>query len=829
MKEEANMEYMEVLGANGSRAKNIFTTCFRVSRNVVIDAGNLINIPKDEIMDIEHIFISHTHLDHIVDIAFLIDNTFTHRTTPLKIYGLAHSISIFKKNIFNWDIWPDFSCLKLPKQNNNSIEFIIIEYNKKYIIGDISLTPIKANHTVDCSGYLIKKDKDSILFSGDNYKNKELWNIVNKDKSINNVILDVSFPNRFSNIAKLSKHLTPKDLQDELKLLKREVNISVFHIKPILQQEVIKELLDIGIKKSHILVGGERIRYKDGVITRKQESVTDVDKLKSLNKIGMLLSSEHNISMLLESIIVQAISLTNCDGGTLYLMKDDKIHFYIAQTKSLNILMGGSHESIKWSPIPLYIDNHIPNKQIMAVCSILEDRIINISDVYDDSEFYFEGAKMFDKTNGYKTKSILTVPLKNHKDEMIGVLQLINKLDKDNNPISFDSFDKDITQSLASQSAIAITNANLIEDFENLIESFLHSLIYIIGEKSPHTASHIRQMVTVTNMIIEAVDKDQGIFKNISFNEEQKDEINLSALMHDIGKLSTPDIILNKINKLHIICDAIERIESRCEIIKRDIEIEFLNFKIDNLSSNKIPAKSGTGALAPAFSEAKAITSDKISNNSIEIKRIEDIFTKQVIQINNRLEMIRDFNKGSEFLTQDKIDFINSMAMIPIKVFKKEYYLITKDEAKLLSISKGTLSKSERDIINNHATVTQKALNMLSFPQKYKNVPQISGNHHEKINGTGYPKGLVDNQISFEARILAIADIFEALTSTKREYRKPNSVADAMKILYFMAKDGELDKSLVKFFYDSKLYIKYGQLIKSNNLDELIGFDFNNL
>lgn len=793
------MEYIDVLGASGSRAKDIFTTCFRVSKNVVIDAGNLMNIPQDEIMDIEHIFISHTHLDHIIDIAFLIDNTFTHRTVPLKIYGLPHSIEIFKKNIFNWDIWPDFSCLKLPKQNNNSIEFILIEFNKKYIIGDVTLTSIEANHTVECSGYLIKKGQNSILFSGDNYKNQKLWDRVNDDKSINTVILDVSFPNKFSDITKLSKHLSPKDLKDELKLLKREVNIAIFHIKPMLKDEITNELIAMGIKESNILVGGERINYKDGTITKEIKNSVNLEKLKSLNKIGMLLSSEHNVSILLEKIITQAISLTNCDGGTLYLIKDDKIHFHIAHTKSLNIYMGGSHESIKWSPIPLYINKNIPNKKMVAVYSILENKIINTSDVYDDSEFYFEGAKIFDKNNNYKTKSILTIPLKDYKNETIGVLQLLNKLDSRNNLIAFDSFDENITSSLASQSAIAITNATLIEDFENLIESFLNSLIYIIGEKSPHRASHITQMVIVTNMIVEALNKDKDIFKNICFDKNQKDEINISALMHDIGKLSTPDIILNKSNKLHTIYDAIEKIEARFAIIKKDIEIEFLNLKIEILNSN------------------------------LNIKDAENIFNREIENIDKKLELLRGFNRGSEFLEQDKIDFIKSMSTMPIKVFKKEYYLITKDEAQLLSISKGTLSKSERDIINNHATVTSKVLSMLSFPQKYKNVPEISSNHHEKINGRGYPKGLVDNQISFEARILVIADIFEALTSTKREYKKPNSVSDAMKILYFMAKDGDLDKSLVKFFYDSKLYIKYGEIIKSNNLDELIGFDFDNL
>jgi len=764
------MNAITILGANGSVSEESFSTCIRVSQKVVIDAGNIIRGLKDDVNEIEHIFISHTHLDHIIDIAFLIDNTFLIRKTPLKIYGTAQTIKIFKKHIFNWDIWPDFSTLELPNLHINSIKFIEIEFNQKYFVDDVVITPIEANHTVECSGFIVSKDNNSIVFSGDTYKNPKLWEVINRDKSIKAFIIDVSFPNRFKEVSEVSKHLSPTHLEDELLLLKRDdVEIYIYHLKLEFKEEITKELINIGIKKRNILEDNAQISYIDGQIIDNIERSVE-DKIKKLNKIGLALSSESELPILLEMIVEASIELTNCDGGTLYLKDENGLNFHIVQTKSLNIFMGGSRENINWGSLPIYLENGEQNRAIVAVCSVLDDRIINISDIYQNDEFSFDGAKKFDMANNYKSKSNLTIPLKNHENEIIGVLQLLNKLDNHNNLVAFDKIDEDIISSLASQAAISITNTNLILDFEKMIESFLRSIVYAIKKTSPHTASHIDNMVNFSNMIVDEIDKDNTIFKDKHFSSLDKKIMNMSALLHDVGKIATPDVILNKSTKLEGIFDGIDIIKNKFDCIKKSFEISYLKNQISR-------------------SEWKS--------------RVEEL--------DNEFNTLKAFNTGGEFLAQDKIDYIMNMADTPIIIDGEEYYRLTKEEASLLSIAKGTLSEKEREIINRHATITQNILKKLHLPKKYKELPQISGNHHEKLNGKGYPNGLKGDEITFEARILAVADIFEAVTSKNRPYKKPNSLSTAMKILGFMVKDGEIDGEIVEFLDKSGLNLEYAK------------------
>ena len=231
------MNFIDILGAHGSISQESFTTCLRVSKDVVIDGGNIIRGLGEDAYKVNHIFISHAHLDHIIDIAFLIDNTFLIRQKPLKIYGTKKTIETFKKNIFNWNIWPDFSTLQLPKINKNSMEFIEFEFGEHFTIDDLTIEPIKANHTVECSGFICTKNDHSILFTGDTYKNPKLWERINYDKKIKGIIIDVSFPNEFRDISEISKHMSPVHLQEELELLKREdVEVYVYHIKPMYKE-----------------------------------------------------------------------------------------------------------------------------------------------------------------------------------------------------------------------------------------------------------------------------------------------------------------------------------------------------------------------------------------------------------------------------------------------------------------------------------------------------------------------------------------------------------------------------------------------------------------
>jgi len=748
---------IKILGAQGNRAEKSNTTCIQVSKNTLIDAGNIIQGLGEDAQYINNIFLSHSHLDHIIDSAFLIDNFFAKREKPLKIYALPETLKSLKKHLFNWEVWPDFSTINLPETKTPSIEFIPIEFYKEYKIEDgISLTPIPSVHTVPTCGYIIKSNEGSILFSGDTFKNPELWNLINTNKEIKALLIDVSFPNNQSQVAIDSKHLTANFLKEDMRCLQRDdLSIYINHLKPFYKQDIVKELLEIGINKDAILDDGEVISFESGEIIQRKTS--DEDKINKLLKVGTALSAENNLNNLLEMIVEEAKSLTNADGGTLYLVENNELHFTVVQTDSLDIKMGGTHGEITWPSLPLCLDSQTKNKNMVAVLCALENRVINIPDVYEADGFAFDGTKKFDASTGYKSKSMLVIPLVNHEKTVIGVLQLI-------------------------------TNVILIDGLENLLESFLKSIIYTMGKKSSHTAGHIKRMVRLSVMMAQKINDDQSVYKDKRYSEEEIKMINIAALMHDIGKLTTPEQIVEKSRKLETIFDRIELIETRVELIKSVLEV------------------------------------------SLYKKQITQVYFESEIKIlNDDLAFMKNINIGTEFLPDTDVLRVENIQKKNYTIDGKNYIIITENEAYNLSVQKGTITKEERDIINDHAKVSVDILNKLPFPKKYEAIPEISGNHHEKINGKGYPAGLKGDEISFEARILAIADIFEALTASDRPYKKANPLSSAMKILYFMAKDDDLDREMVKFFYNSGLYLDYANKhLPKRSIDE-VNIDFNSL
>ncbi|ABB44208.1 metal dependent phosphohydrolase [Sulfurimonas denitrificans DSM 1251] len=796
------MDTIKVLGAQGGRSKDSFTTSIMVTKNTVIDAGNIMQALDRDAKNINKIFFSHSHLDHIVDSAFLIDNSFATREEPLYLYGLPQTIKALKKHLFNSEIWPDFSEINLINTKTPSVVYVELELYKKYELEEgVSLTPLEANHTVECCGYLIEGKKGSILFSGDTFKNPKLWDIINSNESIKALIIDVSFPNKLTKIAQHSKHLTPHFLREELELLKRkDVKIYINHLKPFYHEEIIEELFEIGISRDRVLNDSEEICFKNGLIKRVSMQYTTEQKIQKLNKIGTALSAETNIDALLEIIVTEAKILSNADAGTLYILEDKHLHFKVAQTDSLGIKMGGISGAITWPPLPLYLQDSTPNNKMVAATCALSDIVINIPDVYEAEGFSFDGTRKFDEGTGYRSKSMLVIPLKNHESEIIGVLQLLNKYDDNNETIAFDKEDEELTLSLASQAAIAITNTTLIQGLETLLEAFLQSIIFAIGKKSPYTAGHIERMVKLTVMIAEAIDKDKGVFSAKSFSAQELKQINFAALMHDIGKLATPEQVVDKSTKLETIFDRIEVVKGRIEIIKKALEIELLNQKITLLQSGK----------------------------TLHVE-LESEFSKKTDLLDSYFEVIQKSNRGTEFTNDEQIAIIQNIASQNWEIDGKSYLILTENEAYNLSVQKGTLTSQERAIINEHAKISIDILNKLPFPKKYKEIPQISGNHHEKINGKGYPLGLSGDEISFEARILAVADVFEALTASDRPYKKGNPLSSAMKILYFMAKDDDLDRDIVKFFYNSGLYLQYAKkLLPKESIDE-VTTDFSSL
>jgi len=523
------------------------------------------------------------------------------------------------------------------------------------------------------------------------------------------------------------------------------------------------------------------------------------DRVKQLSKIGAALSAERNLPKLLQMILEEARKFTKSDGGTLYMMNDDErsLRFEIVQTGSLNIRMGGtSGNPIDWYPVKLYLQDGKPNHAMVSAHVALTGKIVNIPDVYNVEGFDFTGTRAFDNKTGYRSKSMLVVPMRNHEDEIIGVLQLINAQDPlTKETVPYSTPDQELIVSLASQAAIAITNTRLIHDLEQLLESFIQVIASAIDEKSPYTGGHIERVAKLTMMIADIVNKiEYGKYSSFKLNKDELKELRIAAWMHDIGKITTPEYVVDKSTKLETIYDRINTIKMRFEILKRDAEIELLKHKLRIVESKSFE----------------------------DIKTLEEAYEAKVRDIEDDFSLLETSNVGGEFMAQDKQERVRKIGGKKIEIDEEEKSLLSEDEIKNLCIPKGTLTEEERQIINNHVVVTIKMLEKLPYPKKLRHVPEYAGGHHEKLDGTGYPNGLKDEQLSTQARMMALADIFEALTAKDRPYKKGKTLSEAMKIMGFMAKDRHIDPELFKIFVKEKIYLKYAKkYMDPSQIDEV--------
>jgi HD-GYP domain-containing protein (c-di-GMP phosphodiesterase class II) len=520
-----------------------------------------------------------------------------------------------------------------------------------------------------------------------------------------------------------------------------------------------------------------------------------LEEIEKLNQIGLALSAEPDIDRLLEMIVDEARRFTGADGGTLYIVDDDEkeLLFSIAQTDSLNVRMGGSAGKITWPPIQLYNEDGTPNYKNVSSYAALSGEVVNIDDIYNTENFDFEGTRRFDSSIGYHSQSMLVVPLRNHENDTIGVLQLLNAMDKTSGEvIPFSSECQKLTESLASQAAVALTNNRLIRDLRLLLESFFKSIATAIDEKSPYTGNHGRRVVELTIYIAEKINNTkEGFFKNIFLNENQMNELVMAAWLHDVGKIAVPEYVMDKSTKLESIYDRINLLKTRFEVIRRDIEINHMSRERASSESSKIHSDNGS------YEEA--------------LKSLEE-----------DLNFIESVNQGSEFMSDEKIERVKKIASRTWKINGEERPLLTDEEVKNLSVRKGTLTEDEKKVINSHAALTYEILSQLPFPKKLRNIPHYASSHHEFINGTGYPKGLKGDEIPLQARILALADIFEALTAGDRPYRKGNTLSGAIKILGFMVKDALLDKDLFDLFIKEEIYLDYAKKeLDPSQIDEV--------
>ena len=520
------------------------------------------------------------------------------------------------------------------------------------------------------------------------------------------------------------------------------------------------------------------------------------DMLRELNEIGIALSSEKDHNRLLELILVKAMDITNSDAGTLYIRSGNSLKFEILHNRSLTIHQGGmSGKEVLLPPILLNDEEGKKNNKMVAAYAVNSEMTVNIKDAYTNQDFDFSGTRSFDKKMGYRSISFLTVPMTNHEHDIIGVLQLINSMDENTNEITtFSPLDQQLIESLASQAAVTITNQTLIESQKQLFDSFIQLIATAIDEKSPYTAGHCRRVPAITEMLANAVnDIDKGRFKDFFMTSNEMYELSVAAWLHDCGKITTPEYVVDKATKLETIFDRINLIDMRFEVLKRDAVINSL----------------------------KSMLKENSSYNNIDQALSEDILLQEMLsELDNEKKDIEKFNIGGELLIDDDKKRIHEISK---RVYEdstgKDIHLLNSEEIENLKISRGTLNKAEREIINNHVTVTIKMLESLPYPKHLQNVPEYAGCHHEKMDGTGYPNKLKGNQMSIPARMIAIADIFEALTAGDRPYKKGMTLSQALKILGRMKLEQHIDPDLFDVFIDKKIYLKYA---KKHLLEEQI-------
>ena len=506
-----------------------------------------------------------------------------------------------------------------------------------------------------------------------------------------------------------------------------------------------------------------------------------------LMHVAKLIAREEDFNVVSSLILKYTRQLVYADSGSIYITEENK-----NGAKKLRFKSSALDFKTKVFTLP------IDNKSIAGYVA-LTGKSLRIKDVYKlPKNLPFTFNKEMDHKYNYRTKSVLAIPMVNHLGEVMGVLQLINRhkhkkiitnneIDL-NDIVPFTNDDHRIAMAMANYSAISLYNQKLINNQRSLFEKFISLINAAIDAKSQHTGAHCDRVPILVEMLTEAVCEEQdGKFKDFQLTKDEWYELKIASELHDCGKIVTPVHIIDKATKLETIFDRINAIDLRFEILRRDAEKE----KQDHL-------------------QKKGIKSDK------------GHFEKRLNKINEMESFIRKINEGGEYLTPEDEKKIKEISKEKYFKNNKCYPLLNKNEIENLSIHRGTLTEKERLIINGHMVDTINMLNALPFPSNLKRVPEYASGHHEKMDGTGYPRGIYGGDMSIPARIMAIADVFEALTASDRPYKKGLSISKAMKIMGEMKEKNHFDPDIFNVFIKSKVYLNYAKkYLSAESCDEI--------
>jgi len=518
-------------------------------------------------------------------------------------------------------------------------------------------------------------------------------------------------------------------------------------------------------------------RVRSLLLANRRRAEAEVE-LHRLTEIGIALSAEHDLQRLLSKIVGEARAINHADAATLYTVdrETNVLRFQIAQNESLSSTLA---MEVDLPPVPLDAHN-------VSAYVALTGETVNIADVYASQGFDFSGPRQYDALTGYRSQSMLVVPIRNHEDEVIAVLQLINAQDAGTRRVvSFQPRLAERSEALASQAGVALTNAQLITDLKALLEGLIQALADAVDQKSSHTAGHIRRVTRLALSLAEAVNDTQDErFQHVRFGEASMEELRVAGLLHDIGKIVVPEHLVDKATKLECIHDRISEIRMRFSVIRRGLENEALRSKL---------------ALVQAGASAEALGA------------VDRELAERLVALEDDFCFVESANTGGESMLAERLARLRAIAALTYRDDDgAEQPYLTPDELRNLSIMRGTLLPEELDVIRSHVTVSQRLLSRIPFPRKLRDVPIIAADHHEALDGTGYPSRKTAADLPLQSRILAVADIFDALTASDRPYKKAFPLEVAYRILRDNAERGKLDGRLVELFIEAQCHLGVG-------------------
>jgi HD-GYP domain-containing protein (c-di-GMP phosphodiesterase class II)/HAMP domain-containing protein len=505
-----------------------------------------------------------------------------------------------------------------------------------------------------------------------------------------------------------------------------------------------------------------------------------VDVMDTINRIGVSLSAERDEAALIETVLCGAQDVFNADGAFLFLMsKQGRLELSQARLASLAVSLSG----------PAGVSPGVAgaiDAWSAAWAGGIGEGIVVSADVHADGRPEFAPLIEFDRQVAYRSRSFLSVPLRNHENDVIGVLQLMNARARSTREVvSFSDEDQRLAASLASQAAVALTKNRLIEDFKGLFEGLTELVSTAIDEQSPYTGGHVRRVVVLSRMIAEALPRSASSrLRDAALSEDELYELRIAALLHDCGKLTMPVHVTDKATKLQSIFDRIELVEARAEVLRRQ-------HRIDVLERALLSARAGAD---PGQVESAGDGHDEFER-----------------QLDEDLAVLRACNEGNEHTPTA----LRDRALEAGRRYRwtnarhEEESLVSEDELYHLSVLYGTLTAEERAVIHRHVVTTIAMLERLPYPRNLRNVPRYAGTHHERLNGTGYPFGLSNGDIPIQGQIIGVADVLEALTARDRPYKLASDVPEAMGIMARLVREGAVDRDLYDLLVSERILEKY--------------------